>query len=310
MQSSMFNLRVPLPEHDEVFLMNTLTDAQLVVSSDVAALLDLPELGGHSLTGDAKDAFDLLCENGFIVRDRESDRQALDAYFTRVKSDASELNITILTTLQCNFACDYCYQGDHGDHNKFADKMSLETATKVGDWIEREMDRQHPKGADAHVFWRRAAAQPAGRLRDGGTDVGREHPARHDDADQRHHQRDAAHRRGRGPAAAVRVERHQGHARRRSRRAQPDASAARRSGHLRPHRREYSKRRGEVQYLDWRKLRRNVGGQLPGAPRFPARAGLRRQAREGEVQADHPQRHAACDRTEAERVPVPHARWC
>ena len=43
MQASMFNLRVPLPERDEVFLMNTLTDAQLVVSSDVASLLDRPE---------------------------------------------------------------------------------------------------------------------------------------------------------------------------------------------------------------------------------------------------------------------------
>jgi uncharacterized protein len=145
MQSSMFNLRVPLPERDEVFLMNTLTDAQLVVSSDVAAILDQPDLGARNLTGDTRDAFELLCENGFIVRDRESDRKALDDYFTRVKSDPSELNITILTTLQCNFACDYCYQGDHGDYNKFADKMSLETATKVGDWIEREMDRQHPK---------------------------------------------------------------------------------------------------------------------------------------------------------------------
>ena len=40
MQPSMFNLRVPLPERGEVFLMNTLTDAQLIVSDDVAALLD------------------------------------------------------------------------------------------------------------------------------------------------------------------------------------------------------------------------------------------------------------------------------
>ena len=148
MQPSMFNLRVPLPERDEVFLMNTLTDAQLVVSTDVAALLDLPELGGASvpaLKDEARNAFELLCENGFLVQDRETERKTLDAYFVRVKNDPSELNITILTTLQCNFACDYCYQGDHGDHNKFADKMSLETALKVGDWMEREMDRLHPK---------------------------------------------------------------------------------------------------------------------------------------------------------------------
>ncbi len=40
MQPSMFNLRVPLAERREVFLMNTLTDAQLIVSDDVAELLD------------------------------------------------------------------------------------------------------------------------------------------------------------------------------------------------------------------------------------------------------------------------------
>jgi len=40
MQASIFNIRVPLKERDDVFLMNTLTDAQLIVSPDVAALLD------------------------------------------------------------------------------------------------------------------------------------------------------------------------------------------------------------------------------------------------------------------------------
>ncbi len=40
MQPSLFNARVPLPERGEVFLMNTFTDAQLIVSSDVAELLD------------------------------------------------------------------------------------------------------------------------------------------------------------------------------------------------------------------------------------------------------------------------------
>src|SRR5882672_891447 len=103
MQPSMFNLRVPLPARDEVFLMNTLTDAQLVVSSDVAALLDEPELGASADNQETRDAFALLCENGFIVRDHASDRRALDDYFTTVKSSASELNVTILTTLQCNF---------------------------------------------------------------------------------------------------------------------------------------------------------------------------------------------------------------
>src|SRR4051794_12355769 len=113
MQSSMFNLRVPMPDRDEVFLMNTLTDAQLIVSPDVAAFLDRvtsPDRAQIVVGPDEREALELLTENGFIVENRESERRALDRYFTTVKSSAHELNITILTTLQCNFACDYCFQ--------------------------------------------------------------------------------------------------------------------------------------------------------------------------------------------------------
>jgi uncharacterized protein len=155
MKASIFNLRVPLPERNEVFLMNTLTDAQIVVSPDVAALLDrAPALArAASLKGGAPrppgavpmtdaecDAVDALVENGFLVESREADRRAIDKYFHDIREDASQLRVTVLTTLQCNFACDYCYQGDHGDYNKFAHKMSLETAEQVGDWIERRLD--------------------------------------------------------------------------------------------------------------------------------------------------------------------------
>src|SRR5918995_72010 len=133
MQPSMFNLRVPLRARDDVFLMNTLTDAQLVVSSDVAALLD-------RLDGPA--SIDTL----------SADQRALDTYFARVTSDSSELHITVLTTLQCNFACDYCFQGDHGDYNKFADKMTLETALRTAEWVEREMERVSPEHVTLMFF--------------------------------------------------------------------------------------------------------------------------------------------------------------
>src|SRR5436190_10266684 len=101
MRPSQFNLRVPIEARDDVFLLNTLTDAQLVVSSDVATLLDRAEadgLGGLSaFTTDERDAIDVLVENGFLVSDRAADAQALDDYLTGVKSDASELNVTLLT---------------------------------------------------------------------------------------------------------------------------------------------------------------------------------------------------------------------
>ena len=40
MQPSIFNVRVPLADRGDVFLMNTFTDAQLIVSREVSDLLD------------------------------------------------------------------------------------------------------------------------------------------------------------------------------------------------------------------------------------------------------------------------------
>jgi uncharacterized protein len=143
---SQFNVSVPLPG-GAVFLLNTFTDAQAVVSDDVAALLD--RLGRASpdpehLVADEREALDTLEAEGFVVRSREEERRALEAYFGEFREDASELRVTVLTTLQCNFACGYCIQGDHGDYNRHAAKMSLETAERVAGWVEARLDSLEP----------------------------------------------------------------------------------------------------------------------------------------------------------------------
>src|SRR6185503_19739694 len=149
MRPSQFNLRVPLATRGEEFLFNTLTDAQLLVTSDVAALLDRAAagefVGAGRATGEEIEALETLAENGFLVESRDADQQALDRFLGGVKSDTTELNVTLLTTLQCNFACDYCFQGDHGDYNKFAEKMTIATAERTAVWMTRELDRVHPE---------------------------------------------------------------------------------------------------------------------------------------------------------------------
>ena len=145
MQPSMFNVQVPVSARDEVFLMNTFTDAQLLVSTDVAALMaraDAEPSGGWS--GEEREALDTLTENGFLVPDRAHERTQLDQFFRDVREDTSQLRITVLTTLQCNFACDYCIQGDHGDYNKNATKMSLERAAELVAWVEGRLDAVKP----------------------------------------------------------------------------------------------------------------------------------------------------------------------
>jgi len=146
MQPSAFNVRVPLPSGD-VFLMNTLTDAQLVVSSDAARLVEQPNDAGAS-AGHAREevrqALETFSEHGFLVQDRASEQAALVRRFSDFREDTSQLRVTILTTLQCNFACEYCYQGDGAGAPRQASAMSPETSARVARWIEGQLDAVKP----------------------------------------------------------------------------------------------------------------------------------------------------------------------
>ena len=145
MQPSMFNVQVPVPARDEVFLMNTFSDAQLLVSTDVASLMArAAEEPSGGWSSEERDALATLADNGFLVPDRAHERAKLDQFFRDVREDTSQLRITVLTTLQCNFACDYCIQGDHGDYNKNATKMSLERAAELVAWVESRLDAVKP----------------------------------------------------------------------------------------------------------------------------------------------------------------------
>ena len=148
MQPSMFNVRVPLADsaggHD-VFLMNTFTDAQLVVGPEVASLLDRVDgTSAAAFSPDEREALETLAEHGFVVSSRADERERLEGFFRDVREGDEQLRVTILTTLQCNFACDYCIQGDHGDYNKTAGKMTLEEAERVAQWVDARMDAIRP----------------------------------------------------------------------------------------------------------------------------------------------------------------------
>ena len=170
MRPSQFNLRVPLATRGEEFLFNTLTDAQLLVTSRRCGAARSRGRGRVRRRRSARRA----------KRSKPSKRWRRTVFWSRaatptsrrstsilggVKSDTAELNVTLLTTLQCNFACDYCFQGDHGDYNKFADKMTprdRRAGRRRGS--ERELDRVQPRAARADVLRRRAAAESPGHV--------------------------------------------------------------------------------------------------------------------------------------------------
>ena len=102
-------------------------------------------MGDSAFTSEEREALTALIENGFVVESRERERADLQQYFANLREDTEQLRVTVLTTLQCNFACNYCFQGDHGDYNKFAHKMSLDTAAEVVAWVKERLDTVRPE---------------------------------------------------------------------------------------------------------------------------------------------------------------------
>src|SRR5260370_38382411 len=98
MQASMFNVRVPLEDRNEVFLMNTFTDAQLIVSRDVVDLLD----GVDALepqTERERETLAQLVEKRFVVTNRAQERVGLQNFFIDVRDGTRTQKLTVSATL-------------------------------------------------------------------------------------------------------------------------------------------------------------------------------------------------------------------
>lgn len=146
MRPSRFTVATPIPDSSETFLFNTLSDTQIVVSRDVVDLLGrLEGVDEDTLTREERETANELAALGFIVESEQTEQAALEAFFRELREDHRHLRVTLLTTLQCNFACDYCIQGDHGDYNASAAKMSPETARRVHAWLEARLDALRPE---------------------------------------------------------------------------------------------------------------------------------------------------------------------
>ena len=78
MQPSRFNVQVPLADRNEVFLMNTFSDAQLLVTPDVASLLDRVALPHQTFSAGERDTIESLVENGFDGPGRSRQGQGLE----------------------------------------------------------------------------------------------------------------------------------------------------------------------------------------------------------------------------------------
>lgn len=133
MKASRYNLLVESPKDHGTFLYNTLYGSLALLDSDglqsVGRVLQDPD---QVAVSDAK-YLSALRQNKFIVDDALDEIAIVENRKRLGMGDQNRFDVVIMPTLQCNFACVYCYE----DHR--SSLMSDETAAGIMKWLEHEI---------------------------------------------------------------------------------------------------------------------------------------------------------------------------
>src|SRR5438105_10377351 len=90
-----------------------------------------------------------LLEEGFLVEDRAADDAQLRDHLDRASDGVpGEMHVTLMPTLACNLACDYCFQKEHPAFGK----MHAHTEEATVEWILRAVDERKLRALHVHYF--------------------------------------------------------------------------------------------------------------------------------------------------------------
>ena len=127
------------PVAGEHLVYNTRTQALVKVDQPLRDLLNgLGEVSNFpQRVRYAHELFEMH-QMGLIVQNKEEDQKKIADFFRSLKSERIErvFQVTILTTMACNFQCVYCFE----EGTRQNDVMSLDVCEAVISWIQRRME--------------------------------------------------------------------------------------------------------------------------------------------------------------------------
>jgi uncharacterized protein len=145
-KGSRFNIAVPIEGGGDVLLFNTATGGLVRVDEDTYATVrslfqdgtrGVPRDWAPPVPGDLDpDVADALEASGFLVAGELDEIATLRDGFERER-DNPDLKFTIGLTMQCNFACPYCFEEHRNEH------MTMAVADAVFGFIQQHMRDAH-----------------------------------------------------------------------------------------------------------------------------------------------------------------------
>ena len=144
-RSSSYNIPIPLKGGGGALLFNTLSRAFAALDPDECASMAGFD-GGAAPEGPAQtELLERLIINGFVVPADVDELARAERSYMAIRNDRAGLMLTIAPTLGCNFACDYCFQGQ----DKPTNLMSQEVMDATVDYVRRNLEGTQ----SFHVTW-------------------------------------------------------------------------------------------------------------------------------------------------------------
>lgn len=136
---SRYNLQIPITG-ERYLVHNTYTGAFSLWDTNDMALYQQVEQGEMSIH--AKELRD-LAYGGYIVAENEDERARLQQRYDAARFDSFSQTVTVAPTLDCNFGCDYCFQGLDKPHGLMSEAVQDRFIQEIAERAERGMKRLH-----------------------------------------------------------------------------------------------------------------------------------------------------------------------
>ena len=92
---------------------------------------------------------EVFIKDGFFVESDTDELQRLKDEVNKYWVDNARMDLSIFTTLACNYRCVYCFEKDHLCNNEH---MSIETADEIVKFVKRRFDTGYFKNK-LHIKW-------------------------------------------------------------------------------------------------------------------------------------------------------------
>ena len=136
------------PEPGKSLAFNTRTQCLVTLNREIRSLLEELPVAINAVKEEARPVLAKMEEMGITMRDDADELDIVRDWFQTIRYNSHKLDAYIFTTLFCNFACPYCFEGK-AKEKKY---LSKETAVKIIHWLKNKAMEVNPEKVSIVFF--------------------------------------------------------------------------------------------------------------------------------------------------------------